>query len=99
MLASKLEDGAPVRVTIDYYDLWYLLNNMDLSNVDLLDITLRKAAHKEVQLKSPDDFFLPALQVIARREWDKQLRIFVPTAPEADIVLQETRLLVERLWK
>jgi predicted nucleotidyltransferase component of viral defense system len=87
------------RVSRDYYDLWYLLKSEDLSNGELVDLTRKKSAHRDVQAKSVDDFFSPALQEVARRQWEKQLRIFVPTAPDVDVVLEETRSIVEELWK
>lgn len=87
------------RVPRDYYDLWYLLKHVDLSGAQLVDLTRRKSIHRNVDAKSSDDFFSPPLQEIARRQWEKQLRIFVPTAPPAEVVLEEVRTLVRQLWQ
>lgn len=87
------------RVSRDYYDLWYLLINIDLSGDELVDLTRKKSAHRNVQAKAVGDFFSPALQELARRQWEKQLLIFVPTAPDVDVVLEETRSIIEELWK
>jgi predicted nucleotidyltransferase component of viral defense system len=87
------------RVPRDYYDLWYLLKNQDFLGDDLTKLTRQKATHRNVQANEASDFFHPTLLEIARRQWDKQLRNFVPTAPDADVVLTETRSMVEELWK
>jgi hypothetical protein len=87
------------RVSRDYYDLWYLLKNQDFSGDELVDLTREKASHRNVQANAASDFFSPTLQELARRQWDQQLRIFVPTAPEADVVFAETRSIVQDLWK
>jgi predicted nucleotidyltransferase component of viral defense system len=87
------------RVPRDYYDLWYLLKNQDFLGVELTKLTREKAAHRNVQADEAGDFFHPTLLELAKRQWDKQLRIFVPTAPDADIVLAETQSMVEELWK
>ncbi len=98
---ARIEDrgwGAG-RVSRDYYDLWHILKSVDLSGEELVNLTREKSAHCSVKANSVDDYFSPALQEIARRQWEKQLRIFVPTAPDADVVLKETRIIVEDLWK
>jgi hypothetical protein len=66
---------------------------------ELTDLVREKAAHRGVQANKAGGFFHPALLEIAKRQWDKQLRSFVPTAPDADVVLAETRSMVEELWK
>jgi predicted nucleotidyltransferase component of viral defense system len=98
---SRIEDRGwgTGRVPRDYYDLWYLLKHVDLSGAQLVDLTRRKSIHRNVDAKSADDFFSPPLQEIARRQWEKQLRIFVPTAPPAEVVLEEARTHVRRLWQ
>lgn len=89
---------ATSRVARDYYDLWFLLSNVDFTGKDLPGLVREKALVREVKVTSPDDFFTPSLQDAARREWEQQLIIFVPTAPEADQVLAETMQLVRDLW-
>lgn len=87
------------RISRDYYDLWYILKNQDFSGAELVDLTLEKASHRRIRVNEASDFFHPTLLELARQQWDKQLRIFVPTAPDADVVLAETRKMVEDLWK
>lgn len=87
------------RVPRDYYDLWYLLKNRDFQGDELTRLTREKATHRNVEANEAGDFFHSTLMEIARRQWDKQLRIFVPTAPDADVVLADTRSMVEELWK
>jgi len=87
------------RVPRDFYDLWYLLKHLDLSDAELVDLTQRKSTHRQVRAESVEDFFAPVLLDIARRQWEKQLRIFVPMAPPAEVVLEEARTLVGRLWQ
>lgn len=87
------------RVPRDFFDLWYLLKNQDFPAVELTKLVREKAAHRNVQANEAGDFFHPALLEIAKRQWDKQLRIFVPAAPDANSVLAETRSLVEDLWQ
>lgn len=94
----KERGWATSRVARDYYDLWFLLSNVDFSNSDLPSLIDRKAPVRGVEVKSPDDFFAAPLRQAARREWDQQLRIFVPSAPDIDAVLDETRQLVRGFW-
>jgi predicted nucleotidyltransferase component of viral defense system len=87
------------RVPRDYYDLWYLLKYQDFPGGELTELVRKKAATRGVQANEAGDFFHPMLMETARRQWDKQLRIFVPTAPGVDVVLAETRRKVKVLWK
>jgi hypothetical protein len=65
----------------------------------LTKLTQEKATHRSVQANEAGDFFHPVLMEIAGRQWDKQPRIFVPTAPDADVVLAEARGMIDELWK
>lgn len=89
---------ATSRIARDYYDLWFLLSNEDFSNSNLPDLVSEKAPIRDVEVNSPEDFFASPLRDAARREWDQQLRIFVPTAPDVDEVLEEASRLVRDLW-
>lgn len=88
---------ATSRVARDYYDLWYLLRNGDLEDHNLPDLVRRKAPVRGVVVESLDDFFDPSLLESARREWDQQLKVFVPEAPGADRVVDEARGLLQGL--
>ncbi len=87
------------RISRDYYDLWYLLKNKDFSGDELVDLTREKSSLRNVQARTVSDFFSPVLIELARRQWEQQLRTFVPSAPDPDVVIEETRSIVEVLWK
>jgi predicted nucleotidyltransferase component of viral defense system len=87
------------RISRDYYDLWYLLNRTDLNGKELVNLTNKKSAHRNVQAQAVDDFFSPSLIDLAKKQWDKQLRIFVPSAPDVDVVIEDTRKILRKLWK
>lgn len=89
---------ATSRIARDYYDLWFLLNNVDFSDSNLPSLVREKAPIRDVEVHSAKDFFVPPLRDAARREWDQQLRIFVPSAPDVDEVLEDASLLVQGLW-
>ncbi len=97
---ARIEDRGwgTSRIPRDYYDLWYILKHAVLSGAQLVNLTQEKSNVRNVRAESADDFFAPALQNIARRQWEKQLRIFVPAAPPVEVVLEEARTLVEMLW-
>lgn len=86
------------RVARDYYDLWFLLKNGEFSGDELVDLTRKKSSIRNVQASSVNEFFSPMLVESARRQWEKQLRIFVPDAPGADVVIEETRSILNELW-
>jgi len=77
------------RVCRDTYDLWYVLNRGTLDATLLPDMLDRKCALREVTYASTSDFLAPALRVVARAQWERQLLPFVPDAPSADQVLDE----------
>lgn len=87
------------RVARDYYDLWYLLERTKLNGNELVDLTNRKSAHRNVQAESVNDFFSPSLIELAKKQWDKQLRIFVPSAPDVDKVIGDIKNKLNTLWK
>lgn len=75
------------RVCRDYYDLWYILHKSTLQRDALPDLVARKCAHRGVVFESPGDFFAPGLLEVARMEWGRQLRPFVPDCPDVEQVL------------
>ena len=86
------------RTSRDYYDLWYLLKRTDLTSDEIVYLTNKKSAHRNVHAQTVDDFFSPSLIDLARKQWEKQLRIFVPTAPDVDVAIEETRSILRKLW-
>ena len=77
------------RVCRDYYDLWYVLGQSELDAALLPDLLAHKCALRQVAFASAADFVAPALQSVARAEWERQLLPFVPDGPSADQVLDE----------
>ena len=87
------------RVPRDFFDLWYLLKHQDFPGDELTELVREKATHRGVEANDVGDFFHPSLLEMAKWQWEKQLRIFVPATPEAEVVLAETRSMVEELWR
>ena len=84
------------RVCRDYYDLWFVLGREKLAGVPQL--VTKKCAVRGIGTASPQDFVSEQLMDIAHREWDQQLRPFVPDMPEAEQVLSEARALILHLY-
>ena len=84
----------------DYYDLWRILRDFGplLKNVDLIDLLRRKNAHRGVSYNSLDDFFTAELEAEARRNWESNLRPFVPELPTWDGVLTDLKRLLPNFF-
>jgi len=54
----------------------------------------RERIHKPLTFR----IFSPALLDVVQNEWQQMLKPFIPNLPNAEIVLQETRAEVYRLW-
>jgi len=80
----------------DYYDLWRILRDFgpSMKSVDLSGLLRRKSAHRGVSYSSLDDFFSAELEGEARRNWESNLRPFVPELPACDDVLAELKQLL-----
>ena len=80
----------------DYYDLWRILRDFgpSLKGVELSDLLKRKSGHRGVSYGSLDDFFTAELEAEARRNWDGNLRPFVPELPACDDVLAELKQIL-----
>ncbi|MBN1246485.1 MAG: nucleotidyl transferase AbiEii/AbiGii toxin family protein [Anaerolineae bacterium] len=77
------------RVCRDAYDLWYVLGHHSVDATLFPGLLDRKCAVRQVTYAGVADFLTPALQAVARAEWARLLRPFVPGAPSADQVLNE----------
>ncbi len=86
------------RICRDYYDLWYIMNKIDLVKNDLPLLVKEKCRARYVVFKSPSDFFMDELVDIARIEWQKQLSPFVKPIPDVHQVLSELRKSVHKFW-
>lgn len=82
----------------DYYDLWSVLKNYS-SAVDktrLVDMLNKKCQHRDVTYKTIDDFFTTELIKEALQHWDATLGNLVTGLEECNVVLKETKLLIEQ---
>jgi len=79
------------RVCRDYYDLWWILKHKDLSEANLPDLTKAKCEHRGIAVSSPDSFFEETLQVVASREWHRQLCPFVSDCPDPEAMIGQLR--------
>jgi predicted nucleotidyltransferase component of viral defense system len=77
----------------DYYDLWRILRDFgsSLTGVELGNLLRRKSLHRGVSYGSLDDFFTSELEGEAHRNWESNLRPFVPELPDCDEVLAELK--------
>ncbi|MGH8710436.1 MAG: nucleotidyl transferase AbiEii/AbiGii toxin family protein [Burkholderiales bacterium] len=84
----------------DYYDLWRILRDFgpSLEGVELSDLLRRKSAHRGVSYGSLDDFFTAELEAEARRNWEGNLRPFVPDLPACEDVLAELKRLLPNFF-
>jgi predicted nucleotidyltransferase component of viral defense system len=85
------------RVCRDYYDLWYILSHGTISQGLLPDLLARKCSMRDVAFESAADFVAPELLSVARAEWERQLRPFVPSAPQAAQVLNQLASMLAEL--
>lgn len=86
------------RVCRDYYDLWSVLSREGHFNGLIPDLLQRKCQVRNVTFASPEDFLAEDLLQVARKEWNQQLRPFVPDTPQVEQVLAELRPLILGLW-
>jgi uncharacterized protein len=87
------------RVCRDYYDLWWILTNANLSNVNLPSLLEEKSAVRNVKLDTIEMFFDEDLYIVAKNEWKKLLIPFIPEQVALETVFSELRSLTQALWK
>jgi len=88
------------RICRDYYDLWHLLQRLEIRNGNILPLLNKKCAVRNVGFDSPQDFTSEELRAVAIKEWDQQLLPFISNAPEAKVVLADVeRFLNELTWQ
>jgi len=83
----------------DYYDLWCILKNYS-SSVDttrLIEMLDKKCKHRDVSYQSIDDFFTNELVQEANQHWQSTLGVLVKGLPDCVHVLNETRLLIQKI--
>lgn len=83
----------------DYYDLWNVLNSYSsvVDKVKLREVLSKKCKHRNVEYKNIEDFFTSELLKEAHEHWQATLGVLINNLPSCDLVLQETKLLVEKI--
>lgn len=83
----------------DYYDLWCILKNYS-SAVDttrLIEMLDKKCKHRDVAYQNINDFFTVELVKEANQHWQSTLGVLVRALPDCGHVLDETKLLVQKI--
>lgn len=86
------------RVCRDYFDLWWILGQVDLLDSDIPSLTDQKCAARGIVYKHPDEFFAEALVEVANREWQNLLLPFIPQTVEIEKVISELQSFTDLLW-
>lgn len=86
------------RACRDYYDLWWIQNEVDLTEQEIPTLTTKKCNTRGVTYQGPNDFFNGVLVEVAQREWDQLLLPFVPQKVRPDKVLMELQAMTRGLW-
>lgn len=83
----------------DYYDLWCILNKYSdtVNKAGLIEVLEQKCSHRDVAYKNIDDFFTDELVKEAYQHWQATLGNLVQALPDCKQVLEETKLLIEKL--
>lgn len=87
------------RVCRDYYDLWWILREVDLSSHNIPALLEDKCVIRNVNCESIDMFFDKSLLNVAKREWDRLLIPFVPNRVALDTVFSELKSFTQVLWR
>jgi hypothetical protein len=83
----------------DYYDLWNVLKNYSstVDNNRLIETLHKKCQYRDVTYKTIDDFFTPGLLKEAHQHWQATLGNLISERPECYYVLQEAKLLINKV--
>jgi len=83
----------------DYYDLWSILRNYSkhIDEQRVLETLQKKCQHRNVTWSNIDDFFTSELTQEANKHWQATLGFFIKDLPKCNLVLDETRSLIEVL--
>jgi len=84
----------------DYYDLWRILSShlRELNRQEILSVLPYKCTDKNVSWNTPDDFFNEAYLKGIQSSWDKWLGPLVSNLPQSRQVLEELRILLNKLF-
>lgn len=83
----------------DYYDLWSILKNYAsvINKINLLETLNIKCKHRDVSYKIAADFFTDELVREANLHWQETLNNMVVGLPQCQLVLAETRYLINEM--
>jgi uncharacterized protein len=79
----------------DFYDLLHLARRDHVRWDEVSRVLPEKCARRDVEIRSIDDIFDPRLLQEVRAQWKGTLGAFVPSLPDVDSVLRETRERLE----
>ena len=84
----------------DYYDLWRILKNSGdkLNTKQLLSLVKQKSDYRNVSYKNVDDFFTEKLLSETAQHWQNTLGTMVLDLPPCEVVIEETKVLVAKLF-
>jgi predicted nucleotidyltransferase component of viral defense system len=83
----------------DYYDLWSILKHYSstINYTWLVEILDKKCLHRHISYETLEDFFTTELTEEAHQHWQTTLGNLVIGLPECELVLNETKSLIERV--
>lgn len=83
----------------DYYDLWSILKHYSstINYTWLMEILDKKCLHRHISYETLEDFFTTELTEEAHQHWQATLGNLVIGLPECELVLNETKSLIERV--
>lgn len=95
----RLEAGRWLRnCARDYYDLWRLCVDPEVA-VNLAEVARilpEKLSVREVEARTVDDYFPPAVTEEARRQWESSLGNLVRPLPDFEVAVAELRASLDR---
>lgn len=83
----------------DYYDLWCILKKYytAINQVQLIEVLDKKCLHRDVFYKDINDFFTVELCKEAAQHWRATLGGLVRELPNCQLILDETKNLIEEI--
>lgn len=84
----------------DYYDLWCILTKFpDQINLSLLpDLVIQKGERRKTSMRAVEQLFSEELMRDLEAAWVRWMSPIVPHLPDKKRVLEELRLILERVW-
>lgn len=99
--AKKLHERGWGRSRVrDYYDLWKIMHSYsgELRVGILPALVQKKCSHKGINFGGIEDIFQEKLLLNVEKEWESWLLDIVPDLPKKDVVIEELRKSLSRLF-